>query len=60
MVEKCVVCDKNIESDRRVVREKELQGLLKASIRRRDGMQSRLRGKCTAVAHISCQASNLG
>ena len=40
MAERCLICDETVESDRSGVRERGMQGLLRASIARLDGKKN--------------------
>lgn len=55
MPERCLICDETVESDRSVVRERGMQGLLRASIARHDGKKDRFKNETRGVVHSSCR-----
>ncbi|GBL76628.1 hypothetical protein AVEN_53342-1 [Araneus ventricosus] len=55
MAEKCSLCEDYVVTDKCGVGEKGIDGLIKASIARKDGKHELLRGQKKIVLHASCR-----
>ncbi|GBM00842.1 hypothetical protein AVEN_257357-1 [Araneus ventricosus] len=55
MAEKCLLCEDYVVTDKCGVGEKGIDGLIKASIARKDGKHELFRGQKKVVLHASCR-----
>ncbi|GBM58927.1 hypothetical protein AVEN_205001-1 [Araneus ventricosus] len=55
MAKKCSLCEDYVVTDKCGVGEKEIDGLIKASIARKDGKHELFRGQKKIVLHASCR-----
>lgn len=55
MAEKCLLCENYVVTDKCDVGEKGIEGLIKASIARKDGKLELFRGQKNIVIHASCR-----